>query len=188
MAACYDFGDRISPWLGIRYSVQTGSSIGQKSSRIYYRQVLLCQTCVLVRRRSDKQALFVMRIAGGIILAFLVMLWTIGHNAPSKHQVKSTDLTRRNSPSISPTPSTVPEIATSPQAVSSEGIFNAELFEPPSNCRTAPKKSSGVQQVLRQKGDILVDRENSQADSKGEIWYKEKYLGCWLHYSQIRLK
>ena len=136
MAACYDCGDRISPGLGIRYSVQTGSSIGQKSSRIYYRQVLLCQTCVLVRRRSDKQALFVMRIAGGIILAFLVMLWTIGHNAPSKHQVKSTDLTRRNSPSISPTPSTVPEIATSPQAVSSEGIFNAELFEPPSNCRT----------------------------------------------------
>ena len=65
--------------------------------------------------------------------------------------------------------------------------FNAEVFDPPSNCRIRPEANSSVKQVL-QKGDVLVDRNNPQTDSKGEFWYREQYLGCWLHNSQIRFK
>jgi hypothetical protein len=67
----------------------------------------------------------------------------------------------------------------------SESKFNAVIFDPPSNCRTAPGTENAVAQVLP-KGDVLVDRETPQSDRKGEAWYQEKYLGCWLHHSQVR--
>jgi hypothetical protein len=44
-----------------------------------------------------------------------------------------------------------------------------------------------VQKVL-QRGDILVDRTNAIVDSKGGIWYREQYLGCWIHQSQLQFK
>jgi hypothetical protein len=67
----------------------------------------------------------------------------------------------------------------------SESKFNAVIFDPPSNCRTAPGTENAVTQVLP-KGDVWVDREAPQSDRKGEAWYQEKYLGCWLHHSQLR--
>ena len=65
--------------------------------------------------------------------------------------------------------------------------FNAEIFDPPSNCRALPGTTSSVVRSF-QRGDVLVDRNNAQLDSKGEIWYKELYVGCWIHNSQIRFK
>ena len=65
--------------------------------------------------------------------------------------------------------------------------FNAEIFDPPSNCRALPGTTSSVLRSF-QKGDVLVDRNNAQLDAKGEIWYKELYVGCWIHNSQIRFK
>lgn len=65
--------------------------------------------------------------------------------------------------------------------------FNAEIFDPPSNCRTGPGTDNPVHKAL-QKGDILIDINNPKMDRKGEIWYEEQYLGCWLHHSQIRIK
>jgi Excalibur calcium-binding domain len=79
-----------------------------------------------------------------------------------------------------------PQIAT-PTITSqaSESKFNAAIFDPPSNCRTAPGTENTVAQVLP-KGDVWVDRQAPQSDRKGEAWYQEKYLGCWLHHSQLR--
>ena len=65
--------------------------------------------------------------------------------------------------------------------------FNAEIFDPPSNCRALPGTTSSVVRSF-QRGDVLVDRNNTQLDAKGEIWYKELYVGCWIHNSQIRFK
>jgi Excalibur calcium-binding domain len=67
----------------------------------------------------------------------------------------------------------------------SESKFNAVVFDPPSNCRTAPGTENTVAQVLP-KGDVWLDREAPQSDRKGEAWYQEKSLGCWLHHSQVR--
>lgn len=75
----------------------------------------------------------------------------------------------------------------SPKPTAPQDGFNAEIFAPPSNCRVGPGKDYQVKQVL-QKGDVLVDRADPQTDSKGEVWYKEQYLNCWLHKSQIRFK
>jgi hypothetical protein len=79
--------------------------------------------------------------------------------------------------SPSPAPSTAPQV----------GSFNAEVFDPPSNCRAGANKTSAVKQVL-QKGDVLVDRGNPQKDAEGKLWYQEQYLDCWIHQSQIRFK
>jgi hypothetical protein len=65
--------------------------------------------------------------------------------------------------------------------------FNAEVFDPPSNCRTGPGSGNAVKEVL-QRGDILLDQENPQTDQQGNAWYQEKYLGCWLHYTQVQFK
>jgi len=112
----------------------------------------------------------------------------------------------RSSIATASSPLPLPSIATSPsapllplpktsvskskpkvQAALPNRSFNAEIFDPPSNCRVGSRASSSVQQVL-QKGDVLVDRGNPQTDSAGELWYREEYLGCWLHNSQIRFK
>jgi hypothetical protein len=85
---------------------------------------------------------------------------------------------------IDPAPVSIPE-PESPQVNSSR--FNAEIFDPPSNCRIGPGSDSDVKQVF-QKGDVLVDRNNPATDRKGEAWYRESDLGCWLHHSQIRFK
>ncbi len=66
-------------------------------------------------------------------------------------------------------------------------VFNAEIIDPPTNCRSNPGSDNSVQQVL-QRGDVLIDRENSAVDIRGNIWYREKYLGCWIHQSQLQFK
>jgi Excalibur calcium-binding domain len=62
---------------------------------------------------------------------------------------------------------------------------NAEIVDPPSNCRIAPGTENAVNQIL-QRGDVTVDREAPRFDGKGDEWYQEKNMGCWLHHSQIR--
>jgi len=99
-------------------------------------------------------------------------------------------------PDVSSTPplrppqveTSVPKSQPEPTSTSSaSNNFNAEIFDPPSNCRANPGTNSLVQKVL-QRGDVWVDRANPRTDSKGETWYKENFLGCWLHRSQIRFK
>ena len=77
--------------------------------------------------------------------------------------------------------------AISLQGLSENSRFNAEIVDPPTNCRSNPGSGNSVQQVL-QRGDILVDRSNPRSGSGGSTWYQEKYLGCWIHESQLRFK
>ena len=77
--------------------------------------------------------------------------------------------------------------AIDPQGTSENSGFNAEIIDPPTNCRSNPGSGNPVQQVL-QRGDILVNRSNPRYDTGGSTWYQEKYLGCWIHESQIRFK
>jgi hypothetical protein len=65
--------------------------------------------------------------------------------------------------------------------------FNAEITDPPTNCRSNPGAGNSVQQVL-QRGDVLVDVTNPIVDTKGNNWYREQYLGCWIHQSQLQFK
>jgi hypothetical protein len=65
--------------------------------------------------------------------------------------------------------------------------FNAEIIDPPSNCRIKPGTTNAIQKVLQQ-GDVMVDRANPATDSKGKLWYREQYLNCWIHQSQLRFK
>ena len=74
----------------------------------------------------------------------------------------------------------------SPQGTSENSKFNAEIIDPPSNCRSNPGSGNPVQQVL-QRGDILVNRSNP-GYAGGGTWYQEQYLGCWIHESQMRFK
>jgi hypothetical protein len=85
-----------------------------------------------------------------------------------------------------PTQSTPQNIKSSSNPSDMSG-FNAEIFAPPSNCRSAPNETASVQKIL-DKGDVLVDKDSSQKNEKGESWYQEKYLGCWIHQSQLRFK
>ncbi len=87
-----------------------------------------------------------------------------------------------------PAPTSSPSVATDPpkNPQVSNG-FNAEIMDPPSNCRSNPSSNASIQKVL-QLGDVLVDRSNVGKDSKGEIWYREQYLGCWIHNSQLQFK
>jgi hypothetical protein len=78
-------------------------------------------------------------------------------------------------------------IAKSRSAATPKGDFNAEIIDPPSNCRSGVGMDSPVQQKL-QKGDFLVNRDAPQTDGKGGTWYREQYLGCWIHESQLRFK
>ncbi len=80
-------------------------------------------------------------------------------------------------------------IATAPNPTKSSQTsqFNAEIFDPPSNCRSAPTTEGEVQQVL-EKGDVLVDRNAPQTDAEGGTWYREQFLSCWVHESQLRFK
>jgi hypothetical protein len=73
------------------------------------------------------------------------------------------------------------------QGTSTLSTFNAEIFSPPTNCRVKPSLDASVQQSLK-RGDVLVDIDNTKTDGRGRIWYQEKYLGCWIHQSQLRFK
>ena len=87
-----------------------------------------------------------------------------------------------------PAPISSPSLALDPPKDPAPSTdFNAEIMDPPSNCRSNPSSNSPIQKVL-QLGDILVDRSNVGKDSKGDIWYREQYLGCWIHNSQLQFK
>jgi hypothetical protein len=81
----------------------------------------------------------------------------------------------------------VKEVAPANQPAPSVSNFNAEIFDPPSNCRSGPTSSSAVVKSL-QRGDVLVDRGNFQLDAAGASWFREINLNCWLHESQIQFK
>jgi hypothetical protein len=93
----------------------------------------------------------------------------------------------------SPQPPTAPpivvvrEVAPASQPAPSVSNFNAEIFDPPSNCRSGPTSSTAVVKSL-QRGDVLVDRGNFQLDASGASWFREINLNCWLHESQIKFK
>ena len=90
--------------------------------------------------------------------------------------------------SVAPAPVSSPSVAIDPsKSPQVSNGFNAEIMDPPSNCRSNPSEFSPVQKVL-DLGDILVDRANVGRDSKGGIWYREQYLGCWIHNSQLQFK
>jgi hypothetical protein len=65
--------------------------------------------------------------------------------------------------------------------------FNAEIFSPPTNCRSGPGKNNSVIKVFS-RGDVLVDQKNSQADAQGSTWFKELYANCWVNESQLKFK
>jgi hypothetical protein len=73
------------------------------------------------------------------------------------------------------------------QVESSPSDFNAEIFDPPSNCRSGPGKSNALVKAF-QRGDVLVDQKHPQADAQGAMWFKEQYANCWVHESQIKFK
>jgi hypothetical protein len=81
----------------------------------------------------------------------------------------------------------LPAKSLSSEETSATSKFNAEVFEPPSNCRAGAGSKNAVKEVL-QRGNVLVDRANPQTDDKGTAWYREQYLGCWIHHSQLRFK
>jgi hypothetical protein len=65
--------------------------------------------------------------------------------------------------------------------------FNAEIADPPSNCRIKPGATNAIQKVLQQ-GDVMVDRANPATDGNGKLWYHEQHQNCWIHQSQLRFK
>ena len=65
--------------------------------------------------------------------------------------------------------------------------FNAQIFDPPSHCRSTPGTDSSVVQNL-QKMDVTVDQQSPQTDSVGGLWYQETSLNCWIHESQLKFK
>jgi Excalibur calcium-binding domain len=81
----------------------------------------------------------------------------------------------------------LPEATPANQPAPATNNFNAEIFDPPSNCRSGPTSRSAVVKSL-QRGDVLVDRNNFQLDASGASWFREMYLNCWLHESQIQFK
>jgi len=84
-------------------------------------------------------------------------------------------------------PAPTNKASNTPQGTSENSGFNAEINDPPTNCRSNPGSANSVQQVL-QRGDVLVNRSNPRYDTGGGTWYKEQYLDCWIHESQIKFK
>ena len=69
----------------------------------------------------------------------------------------------------------------------SPGGFNAEIIDPPTNCRANPGSGNSIQKVL-QRGDVRVNLVSPRYDDKGGEWYQEQSLGCWIHQSQMKFK
>ena len=83
------------------------------------------------------------------------------------------------------TPNDKPSPTKTPLAPVDPG-FNAETINPENNCRFGPGISYKVKEVLKP-GQILVDRAKPSTDDKSDTWFREEYLNCWVHYTQIRL-
>jgi hypothetical protein len=103
---------------------------------------------------------------------------------------ESTQVSSRSSePTESSKPSPQPKISQSDEskAEPSPSGFNAEIFSPPTNCRSGPGKDNSVVKVFS-RGDVLVDQKGSQTDTQGSAWFKELYANCWVHESQLKFK
>jgi Excalibur calcium-binding domain len=130
---------------------------------------------------------------------------TATRKSPNINSVQATDASPLPSPSPSPSPSPIavaspnpsPDPIPSPdpkpeqskridQDIQPSETFNAEIFDPPSNCRATPDLNGVVQKVL-DKGDVLIDKGSPTANQDG-TWYREKYLNCWIHSSQLQHK
>ena len=142
-----------------------------------------------------------------VILAVSLALG--GCSSQSEQKVASTSIpsptsSSTSTPSPSPTSTPQPKESATPepptetvtpkpktqalnQPASNSSGFNAQITDPPSNCRSGPGKDNSVVQEL-QKGDVLVDQQRSQSDSAGGSWYREEYLNCWIHASQLQFK
>jgi hypothetical protein len=80
-----------------------------------------------------------------------------------------------------------PAATVSPSPVSRSQVvasanFNAEVFDPPSNCRAQPETGRVVKVFA--KGIIKVDPDRHLPGA--EDWYYETYQNCWIHQSQFR--
>jgi hypothetical protein len=116
----------------------------------------------------------------------------VGNNPPNVQTDKrSPSQERQSTPEVSskamPKKAVPPAKSLPSEEMNTTSKFNAEVFDPPSNCRMAPSTDSSVKQVL-QHGDVLLDQSNPQTDQQGNAWYREQYLGCWIHHSQIHFK
>lgn len=69
------------------------------------------------------------------------------------------------------------------QQASQQAEFNAEIFEPPTNCRADAGKEFAVVTVFP-RGVVLVDADNPKQNEG--TWYRETYKNCWVHESQLR--
>jgi hypothetical protein len=77
-----------------------------------------------------------------------------------------------------------PELRSSePQQVSEPAQFNAEIFDPPTNCRSDAGKEFSVMTVFPG-GVVAVDATDFRQN--GGNWYREIYRDCWIHESQLR--
>lgn len=72
MIRCYDCGQPIPDEQIVRRTVQTGVSLGKRSSRSYYRKVSLCPVCSASRDRIARTQLIVLLAIGGSLLFFCV--------------------------------------------------------------------------------------------------------------------
>lgn len=61
--------------------------------------------------------------------------------------------------------------------------FNAEIFDPPSNCRSDAGKEYSVVTTFP-RGVVAVEA-NSPKTNEGN-WYREIHQNCWIHESQLR--
>jgi hypothetical protein len=137
-------------------------------------------------------------IAGGVLLAPAVLLMLavfaadrLGGNqqkadrsVPVPVSIPEQPNPPKSQPSESSRSAISDQIDAKPETKLSPRIAAPVIFDPPSNCRTEPGTENAVTQVLA-KGDVWIDLEAPQFDRKGEKWYQEKSLGCWLHHSQV---
>lgn len=87
---------------------------------------------------------------------------------------------RETATSISP-PAANSSSASKSQYVASAD-FNAEVFDPPSNCRAQPKNGKVIKVFDR--GLIKVDPSRHLPGA--ESWFFETYQNCWIDQSQFR--
>jgi hypothetical protein len=78
-------------------------------------------------------------------------------------------------------PEPIRPVSTSQSIEDSE--FNAEIADPPSNCREGAGKEFTVVTTFPS-GVVAVDVANSRQN--GGNWYREVHNNCWIHESQLQ--
>ncbi|MBD1848478.1 hypothetical protein [Leptolyngbya sp. FACHB-711] len=109
---------------------------------------------------------------------------------PSETPVTPTPLAQTATPATNPVKEpgiTAPAATVNSSSVSrsqdvASANFNAEVFDPPSNCRAQPETGRVVKVFA--KGIIKVNPDRHLPGA--EDWYYETYQNCWIHQSQFR--